>query len=123
MITHTTTFTAAGIAPWTPVLVHGDAHKRQARAVVHELLAASTPAVSFLPTIARAGRLDILAANPASAAAGMALFSAAKPITLADATRPDLAMRFVVVGDVTQQTDTDTQECVLLTVQFQEVPL
>lgn len=123
MTTHTTTFTAAGLPPWTPVLVHGDAHKREARSIVHELLGSSTPAVSFLPTLPRSGRLDILAANSTSAAAGLALFSAAKPVTLTDTTRPDLNMRFVVVGDVTQVTDDETQELILMTVQFQEVPL
>lgn len=123
MTNHTTTFTAAGLPPWTPILVHGDALKRQSRAQVHELLASGTPAVTFFPSLARSGRLDILVANASSAAAGLALLSAARPITLSDPTRPDLGMRFIVSGDVTQQTDDETQELVLMTVQIQEVPL
>lgn len=123
MTTHTTTFTAAGLPPWTPILIQSDDHKRQTRAQVHELLGNSTPAVSFLPTLARSGRLDILAADAASAQLGLELFGSARPITMVDATRPDLNMRFVVSGDVTQKTDKETQELILMTVQFQEVPL
>lgn len=121
--THTTTFTAAGIAPWTPVLVTGDDLKRQTRTSVHELLGSGTPAVSFLPTLTRSGRFDIVSADAVDAALGLALLSSARPIALVDVDRPDLNMRLVVVDDVAIHTDKETQKLILMSVNFQEVPL
>ncbi|WP_449279623.1 hypothetical protein [Leucobacter sp. GX0328] len=116
----TTTFTAAGMPAWTPTLVTDDKLGRRARAIVHELLGAAAPAVTFLPTLVRAGDLGIVCKTPAEAATGLALFAAARPITLADTARPDLNMRFIVAGEISQHTDTDTG-VVLLSVPVQEV--
>ncbi len=117
------TFTAAGIGSWSPLLIIGDTLSRKARAVVHNLIGSDEPDVSFLPTIARAGTLELLVADRVSAQLGLALLSSARPIYLVDTDRPDRNMRLVVTGDITQVTEPETQRLIIVTVPVQEIPV
>lgn len=117
------TFTVPGVGSWTPQLVTRDPHRRRTRVVVHELLGSGTPGVTILPTLARSGTLTILTTGPTQAASGLQLLSAGQPVALTFSDRPDLSMRFVVTGDIEQETDEETAQLVILQVPFQEVPL
>lgn len=120
----TATFTAAGVSPWSPLMIIGDDHARETRTVIHDLINDETPAVSFFPALRRSGTLELLVQDATSAAAALALFTRLAPITLTDTDRPDRSMRFVVgPGKINQRTDIATQRRIIMSVPFQEVPL
>ena len=117
----TDTFTVAGVGTWSPLLITSDDVRRRTSTVVHDLIDGGVSA-SIRPAGPRSGTLEILTAGASDAAAGIALLTAGHPVQL-DADPAELSMRFVVVGEITQQTITDTaQRLVTVTVPFREIP-
>lgn len=106
----------------TALLIVRDDLDYESRTIVHNLLGTDTPAVSLLPRLSRAGRLEILFSDPAAAKSAAATLSIGIPFQLTDTDRPDRNMRLVVTGTITTHTDPVTQHRALMTLPFREVP-
>ena len=100
------------LSPWSTT--------RRSRNRVHELSGGSI-AVSLVAPNPRAGTMELLYEDEASAFAALELHGRPTSFALTESDRPHVAMTYVIDGDVSVRLDEGTLELFIVSVSYQEV--
>ena len=117
-----TTFTSSA-GTITPVLVLGYETSSQSRNVLHEVIGAQSPSVTFGGETLRSGTLNLFFDTHATAWGARNFFTSNVVWTLTSTDQAGMAMTFVRQGDLSMELNTETtKESVwTLSVSYQEV--
>lgn len=112
-----------GVDTITPTLVTGYRSGRAPATRVHQIIGRSDPDVTFAPTSMRAGTLELLVEDEASAATAEQLLAAPASWSLDDPDRPTIAMSFVVsdAGQLERELEDESRDAWLIRVPYIEV--
>lgn len=112
-----------GAATATPAMaVDGYTWEQESGNVVHQVLGASVPAVSYSPLRARSGSLTLMFDTATAAALCVSMHAAAGPLHFVDTAVPFSGMDYVAVGTISRRLD-PTSGLWLVTVPYQDITL
>lgn len=115
----TTTITA-GATTITPDLVDGYSVTRSSQSILHPIIGAAEPDVTFRPMGLRRGTLRCIFALEADAWTAYNAIAGANTSTLVSDER-DIDMVFMVDGELSIELDDETRDMFIVSIDFQEL--
>lgn len=115
-----TTTISDGTDTLTATVMDGYNATRQSRTVLHPILGSNAPAVSLREAALRSGTHRLMFQTLTVAEDALAMLGSGYELTLADTDRANVAMTFVVSGDLRLELDDETRDLWVIEFEYQE---